>query len=136
MVKRGRKPLGLAPMTAAERQQLERERNRRAREIVIGLSSFALNANDREELRELSRIEILNTLYLVSKWGIDGRAAEDEWRLTLLPNRRAYVSKVFERFNIQIPFCSSCGSDLKKTETGELQRCGCRYTQSETEPSQ
>jgi hypothetical protein len=119
-------------MTAAERQRLERERNRRAREIVIGLSTFALNACDWEELRDLSRIEILNTLYLVSKWGTDGQDAEHEWRLTLSPDRRAYVSKVFERLNIQIPFCTSCGSDLKKTEADGLRRCGCWRRQSDT----
>lgn len=123
MIKRGRKPLGRVPMTAAERQQIERERNRRAREVVIGLSSFALNANDWEEFRELSRIEILNTLYLVAKWGIDGSKAEDEWRLTLSPNRRAYIARILDRLNIRIPFCSNCGIDLGKSEAGDLRSC-------------
>jgi hypothetical protein len=32
------------PMTAAERQELERARNRRARQAVLGLKDFAINA--------------------------------------------------------------------------------------------
>ncbi len=124
MVRRSRS--GAAAMTAAERQQLERERNRRAREAVIGLSVFAVNAIDWEQQRELSRQEILNTVFLLSKWAIDGPVVVDEWRLTLSTDRRAYVTKVFERLNIQIPFCSSCGDDLRKDETGKWQRCECR----------
>ena len=131
MVRRGRKPLGIVPLTAAERQQVERQRNRRAREAVVGLASFAVNANEWEEQRELSRDEILNTLFLLSKWAIEGHVAEDEWRLTLSPDRRAYVSKTFERLNLQLPFCSSCGAVLRRAEGDEWQRCECRRGTSE-----
>ncbi|MGB7046302.1 MAG: hypothetical protein WBD65_15810, partial [Methylocella sp.] len=79
-----------------------------------------------EQQRELSRQEILNAVFLLSKWAIDGPVVVDEWRLTLSTDRRAYVTKVFERLNIQIPFCSSCGDDLRKDETGKWQRCECR----------
>jgi hypothetical protein len=111
-------------MTAAERQHLERERNRRAREAVVALSSF--QGVDWVEQRELTRLEILNAIFLLSKWAMEGRAAVDEWRLTLPPDRRAYVANVFERMNIQLPFCSACGGDLRWDETGIWQRCRCR----------
>lgn len=124
MVRRGRKPLHDTPMTAAERQRLERERNRRARETVLALSNFP--GVDWEQRRELTPLEILNAIFLLSKWAMEGPEAVDEWRLTLTPHSRAYVANVFERMNIWLPFCSACGGELGQSETGVWQRCGCR----------
>ena len=126
MIKRGRKVRGAVPMTASERQHLERERNRRAREAVTALLSFATNARDWEEQRFLSTVEILNTIYLLSRWAIEGPTVLDEWRLTYPPDARARVAKIFDhRLNIQLPFCSTCGGDVRQDETGNRQRCEC-----------
>lgn len=124
MAQRGRKALRGTPMTAADRQKLERERNRRARETVNALVNF--QGVDWEQQRELTRIEILNSIHLLSKWATEGQAAIDWWRLTFPPDRLAYVADVFERMQIQIPFCSACGSDLQQNEMGWWERCQCR----------
>lgn len=99
---RGRKSIGAAPMTAAERQSLERERNRRARLAVTALGNFAFNAVDWGERRELNYTEIMNALFLLSKWATDGDQAIEEWRLTVPPERYPYVEMVFDRFGIPI----------------------------------
>jgi hypothetical protein len=130
MITRGRKPRGVPPMTASERQHLERERNRRAREAVNALSSFATNAWDWEEQRPLSEVEILNTIYLLSRWAIEGTTVVDWWRLTYSPDARARVAKIFDRrLNIQLPFCSTCGNDMRQDETGKWRRCECVSSQ-------
>jgi hypothetical protein len=115
-------------MTAAERQKLERERNRRAREVVDALSGFS--GSDWAERRELDRFEILNAIFLVSKWAREGAAAEEEWRITP-PYERARIARAFERANMTwTPFCSNCGSSLEKDQTGQWQRCLCRVTKT------
>jgi hypothetical protein len=111
--------------TASERQQLERERNKRARQAVLGLETFALYAVDRERQRFLSKQEILNATYLLAKWAIEGPAFIDETRLGLPPDRRAYTAKELDRFNIDLPFCRSCGADLNEAKAGGWQRCKC-----------
>jgi hypothetical protein len=107
-------------MTAAERQHLERERNNRARAVVIGLESFPFNAID------LTRQDILNTIYSSSQWAMRGQAFIEETRLLSPPERRAYTTKMFERLNIELPFCRDCGSDLNKDEAGVRLRCKCQ----------
>lgn len=108
-----------APMTVAERQRLERERNNRAREVVIGLGDFAMNAADWDKQ------QILGALYMVGKWGRDGQAFIDDTRLLLPPDRRAFTATVFDRFNIDMPFCRECGADLIKHPEAGWQRCKC-----------
>jgi hypothetical protein len=115
-----------APMTAAQRQKLERERNNRARQVVIGLESFAVNAVDREKQRQLSAQEILGGIYMLAKWGREGQAFIDETRLTFSPDRRAFTANVFDRFNIDMPFCRECGADLVEDTAGGWQRCKCK----------
>jgi hypothetical protein len=115
-----------APMTAAERQKLERERNNRARQVVIVLGDFATNAIDWENQRQLTKQEILAGLYMLAKWGRDGQVFIDETRLTLPPDRRAFTAKVFDRFNIDMPFCRECGADLKEHAEGEWEWCKCK----------
>ena len=115
-----------APMTAAERQKLERERNNRARQVVIGIESFAMNAVDWENQKQLTQQEILGSLYMLAKWGRDGQSFVDETRLLFAPDRRAFTAKVFDRFNIDMPFCRECGADLKEHTEGGWQRCKCK----------
>jgi hypothetical protein len=112
-------------MTAAERQQLERERNRRARQALLGLQSFSLNAVDWEQKRMLSQQEILGSLYMLTRWAVEGPAFVSETRLTLPPDRRAFTANAFDRFNIDLPFCRSCGDDLVDDASGGWQRCKC-----------
>jgi hypothetical protein len=112
-------------MTASERQKLERERNRRARQAVLGLESFSLNAVTWDEQRFLSREEILGATYMLTKWAIEGDTFIDETRLTLPPDRRAFTANVFDRFNIDLPFCRSCGRDLKQDAAGGRLSCEC-----------
>lgn len=119
--------IGAAPMTAAERQRLERERNRRARQAVLGLESFALNAVDWEKQRLLSKQEILNAMYLLTKWAIGGPAFIGETRLRLPLDRRAYTARELDRFNIDLPFCRSCGADLNEAKAGGWRRCKCKH---------
>jgi len=128
-----RPSIGAAAMTVAERQKLERERNRRARQAVLGLESFALNAVDWEKQRFLSREEILGSVYMLTKWAINGPAFIDETRLTLSPDRRAFTANVFDRFNIDLPFCRACGVDLTKDAAGGWQGCKCKRGVSRTE---
>lgn len=125
MAKRGRRPLGIAPMTVAERQRLERERNRRAREAVIGMECLALNPVHVDRQEFLSREEILNAIFLLSKWAVEGPAVVDEWRLTLPPHSRSYVAKIFDRMNIGLPFCFACGGEVNQGESGLWKRCEC-----------
>lgn len=113
------------PMTAAERQRLERERNNRAREVVIGLGDFAIHAVDGENHRFLERDEILAALYMLAKWGKEGQAFIDETRLLSPPDRRAFTANVFDRFNINLPFCRECGDDLEENPEGGWRRCKC-----------
>jgi hypothetical protein len=114
-----------APKTAAERQRLERERNKRAREAISGLSSFALNSPHWEEMRLLEPHEILGTLLLVTKWAIYGNDIIDEWRLTLAPFQLARTAKILEQANIILPFCNVCGANLNQDESGTLEHCSC-----------
>ena len=116
-----------APKTAAERQRLERERNKRAKEAIIGLESFALNGAHWDELKLLASHEILGTVLLVTKWAMHGDAIVDEWRLTLAPFQRARTAKILEQAHIFLPFCTTCGTDLHEDETGSLRRCSCRH---------
>jgi len=116
-----------APKTVAERQRLERERNKRAREAILGLSNFALNGAHWEEMRLLEPHEILGTLLLVTKWAIHGDNVVDEWRLTLAPFQRARTANILQQANIFLPFCTTCGANLKRDETGTLQRCSCQH---------
>jgi hypothetical protein len=111
---------------AAERQRLERERNRRAKDALIGLSDFAQNGAHWGELKLLEPHEILGTVLLVTKWAIHGDNIINEWRLTLAPFQRARTANILRQANIFIPFCTTCGADLKADETGVLQRCGCQ----------
>lgn len=110
-----------SPKTAAERQRLERERNKRAKDAIIGLSAFAQNGAH----CFLKPHEILSTVLCVTKWAIDGDDIVDEWRLTLAPLQRARTAQILEQAHIFLPFCTTCGADLRKDETGTLQRCGC-----------
>ena len=126
MVKRGRRPRGIAPMTVAERQRLERERNRRAREAVMAMECLALSPVHADRQESLSFTEILNAIFLLSKWAKEGQAVVDAWRATLSPDRRAYVAKIFDGMNIQLPFCSVCGGEMSQDGTGIWQRCECR----------
>ncbi len=114
------------PKTAAERQRLERERNRRAKEAIIGLESFALNGAHWEELRSLAPHEILGTVLLVTKWAMRGDDIVDEWRLTLAPFQRARTARILEQAHIFLPFCTTCGAVLDEDETGALRRCSCK----------
>ena len=114
------------PKTAAERQRLERERNKRAREAIIGLESFALNGVHWEESRLLEPHEILGTVLLVTRWAMNGESVVDEWRLTLSAPQRARTAKILEQANIFLPFCTTCGAVREEDETGTLQRCPCR----------
>jgi NADH pyrophosphatase NudC (nudix superfamily) len=116
-----------APKTAAERQRLERERNKRAREALTGLSHFANNGAHWEELRLLEPYEILGTVLLVTKWAIHGDDIINEWRLTLAPFQRARTAKILQQAHIFLPFCATCGADLKQGETGTLLRCNCQH---------
>lgn len=134
MAKRGRKALGSAPMTAAERQRLERERNKRARDALIGLSDFAQNGAHWEELRLLKPHEILGTVLLVTKWAFHGDDIVNEWRLTLAPSQRARTANILQQANIFLPFCTTCGADLKRDETGALQRCSCKHKTAAARP--
>jgi hypothetical protein len=118
------------PKTAAERQRLERERNKRAKEAIIGLSNFASNPGHWEELRMLEPHEILGTVFLVTKWAIHGDEILDEWRLTLAPWQRARTAKILAQAHIHLPFCTTCGNDLRKHETTGLQDCDCQKKQS------
>lgn len=113
----------IAPKTAAERQRLERERNKRAREAILGLSSFALNSAHWEEMRLLEPHEILGTVLLVTKWAIHGDDIIDEWRLTLAPAQLARTARILEQANILLPFCNACGANLKQDASGTLERC-------------
>ena len=112
-----------AAMSASERQKLERERNNRARQVVTGIGDFAMNAVDWEQLRFLKMEEILGHLYMVSKWGQEGQGFIDDTRMTLPPDRRAYTAKVFDRFNIDLPFCRDCGADLIEKPEGGWRPC-------------
>jgi amidase len=75
--------------TAAERQRLERERNKRAKDALIGLSDFAQNGAHWEEPRLLEPHEIRGTVLLVTKCAFHGDNIINEWRLTLAPFQRA-----------------------------------------------
>src|ERR1700681_3274879 len=114
-----------APKTAAERQRLERERNKRARDAILGLSNFALNTAHWEEMRLLEPHEILGTLLLVTRWAIHGDEIIDEWRLTLAPFQRARTAKILGLANIILPFCNVCGTNLKQDESSTLEHCSC-----------
>jgi hypothetical protein len=116
-----------APKTAAERQRLERERNKRARAALIGLSDFAENGAHWEELRLLEPHEILGTVLLVTKWAIRGDDIVNEWRLTLAPFQRARTANILQKANIFLPFCTTCGDDLKQDETDAVLRCSCQH---------
>ena len=115
----------MPPKTAAERQRLERERNRRAREAVIGLSNFAQNGAHWEEMRLLEPHEILGTVLLVTKWAMYGDDIINEWELTLDPWQRARTASILGQANIFIPLCTSCGARLKSNEMGDPQYCDC-----------
>jgi hypothetical protein len=112
-------------MTSSERQRVERERNRRARESVAAISTLAFNAYHWEEKRELTYTEITNALYLLGKWAEEGDRAVNEWRLTLPPDRRAFVASAFDRMNIQLPFCCDCGAELRRNMEGVQESCQC-----------
>jgi hypothetical protein len=112
--------------TAAERQRLERERNKRAKDALIGLSDFAQNGAHWEEPRLLEPHEIRGTVLLVTKWAFHGDNIINEWRLTLAPFQRARTANILRQANIFIPFCTTCGADLKQDETGALGRCSCQ----------
>jgi hypothetical protein len=118
------------PMTANERQELERARNRRAREAVLGLKDFSTNALDWEKQQELSRQDILSAIYNLARWAIEGQAFIDDARLISPPGQRALTATMFDRFNIDLPFCRSCGSDLKRNPEGGWQRCRCKRTKA------
>lgn len=115
-----------APKSAAERQRQERERNKRAKEAIVGLSNFALNGAHWEELRLLEPHEILSTVLLATRWAIEGNYIVNEWRVTLDLSQRARTANILQQANILIPFCTSCGADLHEDETGALRRCGCQ----------
>lgn len=117
----------VTPKTAAERQRLERERNKRAKGAIIGLESFALNGAHWEELRLLAPHEILGAVLLVTKWAMRGDDIVDEWRLTLAPFQRARTAKILEQAHIILPFCTTCGADLHDGETGTLRPCSCKH---------
>jgi hypothetical protein len=112
-----------SPKTAAERQRLERERNKRAREAISGLSNFAHNGAHWEEMRLLEPHEILGTLLLVTKWAMHGDDVISEWRLTLAPDQLARTTKILEQAHIYLPFCKVCGANLKQDETGAVESC-------------
>jgi hypothetical protein len=44
---------------------------------------------------------------------------------TLLPDRGAFVATVFERMNIELPFCRHCGLELACGSLGVRQQCKC-----------
>ena len=114
---------GKVAMTAAERQKLERERNNRARQIVVGIGDFALNPVHWDEMRFCTQEEILGALYMVSKWGQEGEKFIEDTR-QLPRDRCAYTANVFDRFNIDLPFCRACGADLIENLEGGWQPCG------------
>jgi hypothetical protein len=116
-----------APKTAAERQRLERERNKRARDALIGLSGFAQNGAHWEELRLFEPHEIFGTVLLVTKWAIHGDDIINEWRLTLSPWQRARTAKILQQANILLPFCATCGANLEQDGRGTLNSCGCQH---------
>jgi hypothetical protein len=118
-------------MTAAERQKLERERNNRARQIVVGIGNFALHPVHWDTMRFCTQEEILGALHMVSKWGQEGDKFIEETRLTLPSDRCACTAKVFDRFNINLPFCRDCGADLIENLESGWQQCGCHRTKTE-----
>lgn len=116
--------------TAAQRQELERERNRRARQLVVGLKAFACNAVDQERLSLLSRQDVLNAVYNAAKWAAEGQAFVDEARLISPPAIRAVTATRLDLFNIDLPFCRSCGHDLTEHPEGGWRSCKCKPVKS------
>jgi hypothetical protein len=81
---------------------------------------------DWEKQRELSRQDILSAMYNLARWAIEGQSFIDDARLISPPGQRAITATMFDRFNINLPFCRSCGADLKEASDGGWQRCKCK----------